>query len=142
MNRMLILLDRLDIEGYLPELGDIAKSHKIAKMYLARITPDYGARVRSIVAPHKLEMAEQMTDAAAGRYLDRIADALREKGLEFEIISRGMRPDKIDDFIRANEIDLIVSMEKGSDLSQRGTLSAYSRNSPYTVRMMGTAGYR
>lgn len=78
MTKMLALLNRPeDNEGHLTELREIAKTQGMAKVYLARVSHAFCSRVRSIVAPHKLDMAARMSDAAVGKYLSRMVDELR-----------------------------------------------------------------
>ena len=119
MKNMLILLNYLeDIEGRLSELREIATTHGITKAYLARVLRPFGSRVRSIVAPSKLDMAMRMSDAAASKYLSRIADALRKEGIDAEPISTGIPAKEIDKFIEKNYIDLIVTYDGRSGLCQ------------------------
>jgi nucleotide-binding universal stress UspA family protein len=120
MESMLVLLDRPeDIEGRLSELREIAVKHKVAKVYLARVSRTFGSRVRSIVAPHKLDMAARMSDAAASKHLSRIADALGTSGVNAEPISTGILASEIKEFIDKNNFDLIVSTEGLSRLCRR-----------------------
>ena len=70
----------------------------------------------------KLDMAAQMCDAA-GKYLSKVADALREKDIDVELISAGIPAEKIDYFIEKNGIDLIVSGDGRSGLG-RGPAAA------------------
>jgi len=117
MKKMLVLLNRPeDVEGRLSELREIAKTHGIAKMYLARVSRAFGLRVRSIVAPHKLDMAARICEAAASKYLSKIADDLRTEGIEVEPISAGIPAVEIDKFIEKNDIDLIVTTDGRSGL--------------------------
>lgn len=114
---MLVLLNRPeDIEGRLSELREITKTHGIAKVYLARISRAFGSRARSTVAPHKLDMAARMSDAAASKYLSKIADDLRPEGVDVELISAGIPAVEIDKFIEKNDIDLIVTTDGRSGL--------------------------
>ncbi len=120
MESMLVLLDRPeDIESRLSELREIAVKHKVAKVYLARVARTFGSRVRSIVAPHKLEMAARMSDDAASRYLSVISDKLRTGGIDVEPISTGILATEIKEFIDKNNFDLIVSTEGLSRLCRR-----------------------
>ena len=120
MKNMLVLLNRPeDIEHRLPQLREIAVTHKVAKVYLARVSRTFGSRARSIVAPHKLDMAAQMGDAAASRYLSKIADDLRTSGVNAEPISTGILATEIEEFIDKNDFDLIVSTEGLSKLCRR-----------------------
>ena len=113
---MLVLINRLDIESHLSEIREIAKTHGIAKMYLAKVSPDFGSRVRSIVAPHKLDMAARMSDEAASKYLSKIADTLREEGIDCEPISTSIPAKRLDDFIEKNNIDLVLTSDGRSGL--------------------------
>jgi hypothetical protein len=100
MKKMLVLLNRPeDIEGRLSELRKIAKTHGIAKVYLATVSRAFGSRARSIVAPHKLDVAARMSDAAASKYFSKIADELRTEGVHVEPISASIPAGEIDDFI-------------------------------------------
>lgn len=126
MKKMLVLLNRPeDIEGRLSELREIAITHGITKMYLARVLRPFGSRVRSIVAPHKLDIAVRMSDAAASKRLSQIAEALCKEGIDAEPISPGIPAEKIDEFIENNDIDLIVSGDGRSGLCRwlSGSLS-------------------
>ncbi len=117
MESMLVLLDRPeDIEGRLSELREIAVKHKVTKVYLARVSRTFGSRVRSIVAPHKLDMATRMGDEAASRYLSKIADELRKGGLDVEAISASIPVGEIARFIEKSNIDLFVGAEGFSEL--------------------------
>ena len=114
---MLVLLNRPeDIEGRLPELREIAITHGIAKVYLARLSRAFGSRARSIVAPHKLDMAARMSDAAADQYFAKIADDLCTEGLDVEPISAGIPAVEIDKFVEKNEISVIVTSDGRSGL--------------------------
>lgn len=109
---MLVLLNRLDdIEGHLLELREIAITHRIAKVYLARVSRAFGSMVRRIMAPHKLDMATRMSDVAASKYLAKIADDLRTDRIDVEPISTGIPYGEIDEFIERNEIDLVVTSD-------------------------------
>jgi len=119
MKKMLVLLNRPeDIESHLAGLREIAKTHGIAKVYLARVSRAFGSRARSVVAPHKLDMAARMGDAAASKYLSKIADDLRTEGVDVEPISAGIPAREIDKFIEKNEIDVIVTSNGRSGLSR------------------------
>ena len=122
MKKMLVLLNRPeDIDGHLVELKEMVKTQGIAKMNLARILRAFGSRTRSIVAPHKLDMAARMSDAAASKYLSKIANYLRTEGIDVEPIGTGITAVEIDEFIRRNDIDLIVTTHGHSELHQRLT---------------------
>jgi nucleotide-binding universal stress UspA family protein len=117
VNNLLVLLNRLEtIEDYLSKIREIAKTHGIEKVYLTRISRAFGSRVRSRVAPHKLDMAAKMSDDAADRYLAKVADDLRKDGLDVEPIASGIPAKGIDAFIKKNNIDLIVSDDGHSEL--------------------------
>jgi len=79
--------------------------YKVAKVYLARVSRTFGSRVRSIVAPHKLDMAARMSDAAASKHLSGIADALGARGINAEPISTGILATEIEE--EAEEISLV-----------------------------------
>ncbi len=116
MQKMLVLINRLDIERHLSEIREIAETHGIAKTYLARVSPDFGSRVRSIVAPHKLDMVARMSDAATSKYLSQIAAALREDGIDCETIGNSIPAKNLDDFIEKNNIDLVLTSDGRSGL--------------------------
>jgi hypothetical protein len=120
LNNMLVLLNRLEIiEDYLSKIREIAKTHGIEKVYLARVSCAFGSRIRSRVAPHKLDMAAKMSDEAASRYLSKVADDLRKDGLDVEPITAGIPAKGIHDFIKKNNVNLIVSDEGHSELRCR-----------------------
>ena len=120
MKKMLVLLNRPeDIEGHLMELKEIARTQGIAKVNLARVSRAFGSRARSIVVPHKLDMVARMSDAAASKYLSKITDDLRTEGIDGEPIGTGIHAVEIDEFIRRNDIDLIVTTHGRSGLHQR-----------------------
>ena len=122
MKKMLVLLNRPeDIDGHLVELKEIAKTQGIAEMNLARVSRAFVSRARSIVALHKLDMAARMSDAAVSKYLSKIADDLRTEGIDVEPIGTGIPAVEIDEFIRRNDIDLIVTTHGRSGLHQRLT---------------------
>lgn len=117
MKEMLVLLNRPeDIEVHLSELREIAKTHGIVKVYLANVSRAFGSRARSIAAPHKLDMAARLSDAAASKYFSKIADDLRTEGVDVEPISAGIPAVEIDKFIEKNEIDVIVTSDGRSGL--------------------------
>jgi hypothetical protein len=112
MGKMLVLLNRVDdIDGHLLELREIAITHRIAKVYLARVSLTFGSMVRRIVAPHKLDMAARMGDAAASKYFVKIANDLRTDRIDVEPISTGIPDGEIEEFIEKNEIDLVVTSD-------------------------------
>ncbi len=116
-NNMLVLLNRLeDIESHLSELREIAKTHGITNITLARVLTPFGSRIRSRVAPHKLDMAARMSDEAASRYLSKIADTLRGEGVDCDPISTGIPAKRLDDFIKKNNIDLVLTSDGRSGL--------------------------
>jgi len=111
---MLVLLNRPeDIDGRIPELKDIAVTHGVVKVYLARLSRDFGPRVRSVVVRHKLDMAARMGDAAADKYLRRMAGVLCGQGLDCETISAGLPVERIGQWIGGSEMDLIVIVGVG-----------------------------
>lgn len=117
---MLVVMDcPEDIEGRLSELRGIAAKHKVEKVYLARVSRPFGSRVRSIVAPHRLDMAVQMSDAAANKHLFRMADILGRSGVKAEPISTGILATDLEEFINKNNFDIIVSIERLSKLYRR-----------------------
>ena len=114
---MFVLLNRPeDIEGRLPELKDIAITHRIKKLYVARILRPFGSRARRIVAPHKLDLAAQISDAATSNYFSKIADDLCTEGVEVEPICTSIPAVEIDKFIDKNDVDLIVTTDGRSGL--------------------------
>jgi len=116
---MLVLLNRPeDIESHLPELTEIAKMQGIATVYLAKVSRAFRSRSRSIAAPHKLDMATRMGDAAAGKYFSKIVDDLRTEGVDIEPISPGIPAMELDKFIEIEDIDLIVTTDGRSELCQ------------------------
>jgi hypothetical protein len=118
-NNMLVLLNRPeDIESHLSELIDIAKTHEIASISLVRVSPPFGSRTRSRVAPHKLNMATRMSDEAVTRYLFKIADTLHEEGVDCEPISSSISAMEINRFIEKHDFHLIVRVEGRSGLSR------------------------
>ncbi len=116
MQKMLVLMNRLDIEGHLSELREIAKTHGIAKVYLAKASPDFSSRARSIVAPHKLDMAARMSDEAASKYLSTIADALSKEGIEVVPIGIDIPFEKVEEYIKKNNIHLVLTSDGRSGL--------------------------
>ncbi len=118
MKKMLVLMNRLDIESHLSELREIIKTHGIAKVYLAKASPDFSPRARSIVAPHRLDMVAQMSDEAVSRYLSQITNTLREEGIDYEPISASIPIKRLDDFINRNDIDLVLTSDGRSGLSR------------------------
>ena len=120
MKKMLVLLNRPeDIDSHLADLKKIAKTQGIAKVYLTRVSRAFSSRARSIVVPHKLDMVARMSYAAASKYLYKIADDLRTEGIDVEPIGTGISAGEIDEFIRRNDIDLIVTTHGRSGLQQR-----------------------
>ncbi len=115
---MLVLMNRLDIEGHLSELREIAKTHGITNITLARVLTPFGSRIRSRVAPHKLGMAARMSDESAGRYLSKIAHTLSAGDINVELISAGILAGEINRFIEKHNFHLIVRAEGRSGLSR------------------------
>lgn len=117
MGSMLVLLNRPeDIEDRLSELQEIAINHKVEKIYLASISRAFGSRVRSRVSPQKLDMAVQMSNEATGRYLAIIANTLRERGVDAEVINRSIPTEEVDQFVQKSNFDLLVGAEGFSKL--------------------------
>ncbi len=116
MKKLLVLLNRLDIEGHLPEIIEITKTHGVVRVYLAKASPEFGSRVRTILPAHKLDMAARMGDMAVGRYLAQIADTLRKRGIDCDYVSTGIPAKKLDDFMKSNGIDLVLSSDGRSGL--------------------------
>ena len=109
---MLVLLNRPEeIDTHLTELREIAAAHGITKICLSRLSLSYGSRVRSIVAPHKLARAARMSDAAANNYLFKIAEDLRNEGLDIETVSTGIPITEIDGFVKKNEVNMVVTSD-------------------------------
>ncbi len=118
-NNMLVLLDRPeDIEGRLSELREIAKTHGIRKISLVRVLLPFNSRVRSRVAPHKLDMAAQMSDEAVSRYLSGIAHTLSAEDINVEPIISGIPATDINRFIEKRKFHLIVKIGESSALSR------------------------
>ena len=118
-NNMLVLFNHPeDIESHLSELKEIAKTHEIVKISLARVSPPFGSRIRSRVAPHKLDMATRMSDESASRYLSTIARALRAENVDCELISTGIPATEINSFIEKHDFHLIVRVEGRTGLSR------------------------
>ena len=114
---MLVLLNRLDsAEDWLSQVRETTMMHGIEKVYLARVTPPFSSRVQDRVAPALLDMMAQMSDAAASKYLSKIADDLRKEGIETEPIRAGMPAKEIHKFIENNDIVLIVTTDGRSGL--------------------------
>jgi len=116
MNKMLVLVNRLDIESYLPEIREITETHGVEQVYLAKTSLDFSSRIRSIVAPHRLDMVAQISDEAANRYLSIITNTLRGKGIDCKPISAGIPVKKLDNFIKENDIDLVLTSDGRSGL--------------------------
>ena len=118
-NNMLVLLNcPEDIESHLSELREIAKTHEITNITLARVVTPFGSRIRSRVAPHKLDMAARMSDEAASRYLSKIAHALSAGDINVELTGTGIPAAEINKFIEKNDFDLIVGVGGRSGLSR------------------------
>ncbi|MBI2860573.1 MAG: Na+/H+ antiporter subunit E [Chloroflexi bacterium] len=113
---MLVLTNRLDPERHLPDIKEIARTHEIARTYLAAISPDFSPRIRSIVAPHRLDMVARMSQSATGDYLSRMAASLQEEGMDCQALGAGLPARTLDDFIAANKIGLIVAGDGRSGL--------------------------
>ncbi|MBI2860572.1 MAG: hypothetical protein HYX91_03575 [Chloroflexi bacterium] len=110
MEDMLVLLDRPeDIEGRLEEIQQVAASHKVKRVYLARAPRAFGTRVRGMVAPHKLKLAVQMSAEATGIYLSRAARELSKGGLNVEVISASQ--EEIDRLMGKSNIDLLIGVK-------------------------------
>lgn len=119
MKKMLVLLKSpQDIETHLGELKEIVQTHGIARVYLARVSRAFGARVRSIAAPHKLDTAIRMSSASVDRYFSNIADDLSIAGIDVIPVSTGLQVQEIDSFIRKHDIDLIVTNDGRLGLCQ------------------------
>jgi nucleotide-binding universal stress UspA family protein len=162
VRKMLVLLNRLDIEERLPELRDIIMTQGVGRVYLAsvpsafgwsaqsiaphklppvervvvylvRVSRAFSARVRSRVAPHKLDLAARMGDAAANKYLSKIADALYAEGVEAVPIGVSIPTEKIGEYIKRNNIDLVVTGDGRSGLCSwpSGGLTERSLQSVY-----------
>lgn len=117
MKRMFVLLNRPeDIEGYLTELKNIAITHGVMKIYLARLPRDFNPRARSIMAPQKLDMAARMGDAAASKYLREIANTLCGEGIDCESISSDLPATEIAGLIKERDADVIVGVGTHSGL--------------------------
>lgn len=117
MKKMLVLLNHPeDIDTHLQELREIATTHGITKVYLARLSRAFGSRARSIVIPHKLDMATHLSDAAVHQYLSSIAVEFRAGGLDAEPISAGLSATAIDSIVAENEISMVVTSDGRSGL--------------------------
>ncbi len=116
-NDMLVLLNRLDpSEDWLSQVREIAVTHGIAKVYLARVTPPFSSRVQSRVAPALLDMMGRMSATATSKYLSKIADDLRKQGVDAEPISTGMTAKEMYKFIKDSNIVLIVATDREAKL--------------------------
>lgn len=135
---MLVLANRLDIEGHLSEIKEIAKTHGITKIYLAKTSPDFSSRVRSIVAPHRLDMVARMSDEATSRYLSKIADTLREEGIDCEPIRASIPAKRIDDFIKESDVDLVLTSDGRSGLCRWSSKGLAERHVQFLHERMFT----
>lgn len=131
MKKMLVLLKcPEDVEGHLVELREISRRHGIAKVFLTRVASIYGSMDRRGMAARKLDMPARMSDADAERRFSNIVDRLRTEDVDVEPISASIQLNEIDNFIRENRIDVIVTGNGlsglccwfGTDLSGRRLL--------------------
>jgi hypothetical protein len=117
MNKLLVLLNRPeDINGHVAELKEIAITHKIKKVYLARLSCSFGPRARCIITHSKLEAAARISDAAAGEYLEKIAEDFRSDKMEAESIPVGIQFGEIERFVKENGVGIIATSDGRSGL--------------------------
>lgn len=106
-----ILVNGSDLsEHCLAQLKEIICAHGTPEeVFLVRVLAPFGSRVRSILAPHKLDRAAQLSEAANSVYLSKIASELAKRGISIESVIVAGEPVKdIGRLAQRNNAKLII----------------------------------
>ena len=113
--KILIPLDGSDVaENSIQYVKKIAQKHRVSKVYLMEVLPQFRSVFRSRLSPHNLGLVAQMSESVTSKYLSQIAGELEKEGINVEsVVVTGKPEEEISSFARNNHVDLIVMTAHG-----------------------------